>query len=185
MTNIEIGDEPRRPSRVRDKWDGVTDPGFLTLPYVLLLHQAELELSSENLNVLLNFIAHWHSSGRMPHPRTTTIARRMGVSTRSVQRSLSWLIKNDFIAKLPRLSRQAVQQYDMLPLIRKLRPYADARIRFIQEKDFERVLDDTIEVVVRDNRRSVQEMFGGVGRRLTENQTLPERLPARRIEDEL
>ncbi len=71
--------EPPKQSR-SNKWDGVTDPGFLTLPYVLLLHQAELEISSEHLNVLLNVVAHWHSNGRMPYPRSTTIARRMGTS---------------------------------------------------------------------------------------------------------
>lgn len=174
MTNTEMsGQPPQRQSRVREHWDGVTDPGFLTLPYVLLLHQADLNLSSENLNVLLNFIAHWHANGRMPHPRTSTIARRMGISVRSVQRSLAWLIENSFIEKLPRLSREAVQQYSLLPLVLKLKPYANARIKYIQEKDYERVLDDTIEVVVRDQRRSAQEMFGDVGRRLTENQPLP------------
>lgn len=181
MTIIESSGQPLGQSRVREKWDGVTDPGFLTLPYVLLLHQADLNLSSEHLNVLLNFIAHWHSSGRMPHPRTTTIARRMGISVRTVQRSLSWLIANGFIMKLPRLSRTAVQQYDMLPLIQKLKPYAEARIPFIQAKDYERVLDDNIEVVVRDQRRTVQDMFGGVARRLQENETLTRK----KTEDEL
>ena len=166
-------------SRVREKWDGVTDPGFLTLPYVLLIHQADLKISSEHLNVLLNFIAHWHSNGRMPHPRTSTIARRMGISPRTVQRSLAWLIANGFLAKLPRLDRDAAQQYSMLPLVLKLKPYAEARIEFIKEKDFERVLDDNIEVVIRDRRPTVQDMFEGVGRRLQEN------LPVKNLAGEL
>jgi hypothetical protein len=181
MTIIDSGEEPYRESRVRSKWDYVTDPGFLTLPYVLLLHQADLKISSEHLNVLLNVIAHWHSNGRMPYPRTTTIAKRMGISPRSVQRSLSWLIRNEFLAKAPRASRDDPQQYNMLPLVEKLKPYAWERIKYIQAKDFERVLDDNIELVARDRRRSVQEMFGDVPRRLSENQTLP----ARRTEDEL
>jgi hypothetical protein len=79
---------PQR-ERVRDKWDVVTDPGFLALPYVLLLHQFALGLSSENLNVLLHVLAHWHSKGRMPYPHSNTIAKRMGASQRTVQRSLS------------------------------------------------------------------------------------------------
>ncbi|MGJ5068882.1 helix-turn-helix domain-containing protein [Bradyrhizobium sp. SZCCHNRI1009] len=180
MTITETG-EPRRPSRVRAKWDYVTDPGFLTLPYVLLLHQADLKISSEHLNVLLNIIAHWHSNGRMPRPRTSTIARRMGISERTVQRGLSWLIENKFIAKAPRRSRDDLQEYDMAPLVEKLKPYAWARIQYIQEKDFERVLDDTIEVMARDRRPIAQEMFGDVARRLSENQILP----AKRTEDEL
>ena len=181
MTIIEPGEHSHRESRVRSKWDYVTDPGFLTIPYVLLLHQADLKISSEHLNVLLNVIAHWHSNGRMPYPRTTTIAKRMGISPRSVQRSLSWLIKNGFLAKVPRASRDDPQQYNMLPLVQKLKPYAWERIKYIQAKDFERVLDDTIEVVVRDRTPTAQEMFGDVARRLTENQPLP----AKRTEDEL
>lgn len=181
MDIIETSGEPLRESRVRSKWDYVTDPGFLTLPYVLLLHQADLKISSEHLNVLLNVIAHWHSNGRMPYPRTTTIAKRMGISPRSVQRSLSWLIKNEFLAKAPRASRDDPQQYNMLPLVQKLKPYAWERIKYIQAKDFERVLDDTIEVVTRDRRPSAQEMFGDVGRRLQEHQTMS----AKQTEDEL
>jgi hypothetical protein len=101
-----LNGEPLHRGRVRGKWDYVSDPGYLTLPYVLLLHQAELEISSEHLNVLLNIIAHWHSNGRMPHPRSTTIARRMGTSPRTVQRSMSWLIANGFLAKTPKLNRR-------------------------------------------------------------------------------
>jgi DNA replication protein DnaD len=157
MTNTDTSGEPLRQSRVRAKWDFVTDPGFLTLPYVLLLHQSDLKISSEHLNVLLNFIAHWHSNGRMPHPRTSTIANRMGISPRSVQRAVSWLIENGFLAKMPRLRRDDVQQYDMAPLVEKLRPYAWERIKYIQEKDFERVLDDNIHIATQ---KTVNEMFG-------------------------
>jgi hypothetical protein len=170
MTNIEPIAEPRLPSRVRDKWGFVTDPGFLTLPYVLLLHQSDLKISSEHLNVLLNFIAHWHAKGRMPRPRTATIARRMGISTRTVQRAIAWLLKNEFMAKVPRVSRDDLQEYDLAPLVDKLRPYAWARIQYIQEKDFERVLDDAVEVVARDRRPSAHEMFGEVARRSLEDE---------------
>jgi len=162
MSTTDHNGEPQHGGRVREKWDYVTDPGFLTLPYVLLLHQYELEISAEHLNVLMHFIAHWHSNGRMPHPRTTTIARRMGISPRTVQRSLAWLIENRFIAKIPKLYRDDPQQYDMRPLIAKLKPYALARIKYIQAKDFERVLDDNIHLA---SQRTVGEMFGGVAKK--------------------
>jgi predicted transcriptional regulator len=161
MSTTDIGEPPQR-SRVRDKWDFVSDPGFLTLPYVLLLHQADLRITSEHLNVLLNVIAHWHSNGRMPYPRSTTIAKRMGTSPRTVQRSLAWLIENGFLAKMPRFSRKDPQRYDMQPLVQKLRPYAWARIKYIQEKDFERVLDDNIHLATQ---KTVAEMFGGVAKK--------------------
>jgi predicted transcriptional regulator len=157
------GDPPKR-SRVRDKWDYVTDPGFLTLPYVLLLHQAELKISSEHLNVLLNVIAHWHSNGRMPYPRSTTIAKRMGTSTRTVQRSLAWLIENGFLAKAPRVSRKDPRQFNMVPLVEKLKPFAWERIKYIQERDYEKVLDDNIHVA---SQRTAQGMFGSLTKKST------------------
>jgi predicted solute-binding protein len=75
--------------RVRARFGKVVDPGFQPVPDVLLFHQSDLKLSSEELNVLLNLMAHWHEPKRMPFPRTATIVRRMGVSERTVQRLLS------------------------------------------------------------------------------------------------
>jgi hypothetical protein len=116
MSNVDqIDPPPGTGERVRDKWGIVSDPGFLTVPYVLILHQMALGLSSENLNVLLNVIAHWHAKGRMPYPHSATIAKRMGASQRTVQRSLSWLCKNGFMAKAPKRRRSDTQAYDMEP----------------------------------------------------------------------
>ena len=152
---------PAGRTTVRDKWGIVSDPGFLTLPYVLLLHQFALGLSSEHLNVLLNVIAHWHAEGRMPYPHSSTIAKRMGASQRTVQRSLSWLCKNGFMAKVPKRRRSDTQAYDMEPLKAKLRPFALERIRLIQAKDYAHVLsDDYLHAL--SKQRTVEEMFGGV-----------------------
>jgi len=130
--------------RLRDKWGYVIDPGFLALPYVLLLHQAELGLSSECLNVLMNFLAHWHAEGRMAYPHTNTIAKRMGVHKRSVQRAVSWLVKEGFIAKVPKRSIRDRQAYDLKPLVEKLQPYAWGRIQLMQERRKEEVLSDDV-----------------------------------------
>lgn len=85
-----------------------------------LLFQHALGLSSEHLNVLLNLIAHWHSPERIPCARSSTIACRMGTSQRTVQSSLSWLVQNGFIAKMPRASMNKPQVYDLTPLVTKL-----------------------------------------------------------------
>jgi hypothetical protein len=135
----------------------------------LLLHQADLGLSSEGLNVLLNFIAHWHADGRMAYPHTNTIAKRMGISRRSVQRSVSLLIKNGFMAKVPKRSRTDRQGYDLRPLVEKLKPYAWARIQLIQERRHQDVLSDELIVeLARPPRKTAQEMFAGVGMPVTD-----------------
>jgi hypothetical protein len=176
MSETEIfPEEPPQRGRLRAKWDFVIDPGFLACPYVLLLHQAALGLTSEHMNVLLNVMAHWHAAGRMAFPHSHTIAKRMGTSQRSVQRSLAWLTANGFIAKVKRLRRTDPQGYDLSPLIEKLKPYAWERIQLIREKRYPEVLSDdvVVELANRRERRSVEEMFGGVGRRLQENHPVP------------
>ena len=151
---------------LRERWGYVIDPGFLALPYVVLLHQAELGLTSECLNVLLNFLAHWHAEGRMAYPHSNTIAKRMGVSPRSVQRSISWLIKEGFIAKVPKRTSHDRQAYDLRPLVEKLKPYAWARVQLMQERRKEDVLsDDVLIELSRPPRPTGAEMFAEAVRR--------------------
>lgn len=114
--------------RVRERFGKVADPGFQPVPDVLLFHQADLELSSEELNVLLNLMAHWYEPERMPFPRAATIAHRMGVSERTVQRLLSRLCKRGFIAKIKEQNVTGAKAYDLRPLIKKLGPYAQKRL---------------------------------------------------------
>jgi hypothetical protein len=176
MSETEIFQEdPPQRGRLRAKWDFVIDPGFLAAPYVLFLHQAALGLTPEHLNVLLNIMAHWHAAGRMAFPHSHTIAKRMGISQRTVQRSLAWLTANGFMKKIKRVRRDEPQGYDLSPLVEKLKPYAWARIQLLREKRYPEVLSDdvVIELANRQKQRTVEEMFGGLGRRLSENQTLP------------
>jgi hypothetical protein len=176
MSSTEIfEEEPPHRGRLRAKWDFVTDPGFLAVPYVLLLHQSALGLTSEHMNVLLNILAHWHAAGRMAFPHSHTIAKRMGTSQRSVQRSLSWLIANGFVAKVKRVRRDEPQGYDLSPLVEKLKPYAWERIQLLRAKRYPEVLSDdvVIELANQPERKTVEEMFGNLARRLSENQALP------------
>lgn len=114
--------------RVRARFGVVADPGFQPVPDVLLFHQAELGLTSEELNVLLNVTAHWYEPERMPFPRATSIARRMGSSERSVHRHLQSLTAKGFIAKVKGQSATGTPSYDLGPLLAKLRPLAQKRL---------------------------------------------------------
>jgi DNA-binding MarR family transcriptional regulator len=114
--------------RIRDRFGIVVDPGFQALPDVLLINQSDLEISSEELNVLLNVMAHWHEPERMPFPRPATIARRMGVSERTVQRLLRQLRKRGFVEKVKGQNKYGTPAYDLRPLLDKLLPYARKRL---------------------------------------------------------
>lgn len=104
----------------------IAGAGFQPLPDVLLFHQVELGLRSEDLNVLLNILAHWYFPERMPYPHPNTIAKRMGVSLRTVQRSMTRLRKLEMIGKGAK-NQDGRMTIDVTPMLDKLRPFAKKR----------------------------------------------------------
>jgi DNA-binding transcriptional regulator YhcF (GntR family) len=114
--------EPLTGFRIQERWGVVADPGFQALPDILVLHQAELGITSEELNVLLNLTAHWWRAGDAVFPRAETIAKRMGVSPRTVRRLLGCLIKKGFVKKSKMPSGNIA--YEMESLKAKLSPIA-------------------------------------------------------------
>ena len=101
-------------------------PGWTPLPDVLIFNQSRLKLGSEDLNVLLNMMAHYYTAGEMPFVRPTVIAKRMGVSARTVQRSIARLRKLRLLDKT-QLGKGRFT-HDLTPLIEKLQPLARERI---------------------------------------------------------
>jgi hypothetical protein len=83
-----------------DKWGEGLNAGFQLLPDVLLKHQHKLGLTATDLVVLINLTMQWWYRDRHPFPKTTTIARRMGASPRTVQRSLNRLEKLGLLQKV-------------------------------------------------------------------------------------
>jgi DNA-binding MarR family transcriptional regulator len=77
--------------RASDKWGDAASIGFQLVPDVLLKNQAKLELTATDMLVLLNVLMHWWYADKRPFPRSTTIAARMDVQPRTVQRSLARL----------------------------------------------------------------------------------------------
>lgn len=112
--------------RVRARFGVVAQPGYQPLPDVLLFHQAELGITSEELNVLLNLLAHWYEPARMPFPRASIVARRIGVSDRSVHRALASLAGKGLISKVKR--SEGGVAYDVTPLLQRLQPFAQKRL---------------------------------------------------------
>ena len=74
---------------VKEKWQGgVTEgSGFVAIPMALLRLQSKYGLSPTDMLVLINLLAHWWDPSVPVFPRSSTIAKRMGVTVRTVQRS--------------------------------------------------------------------------------------------------
>ena len=67
----------------------------------------------------------------------------MGVSHRTIQRSLQRLLKNGFMTKMKKEGRKDPQRYDMTPLVEMLKPFAERALTVTQTRSYDNVLDDT------------------------------------------
>ncbi|WP_181953240.1 helix-turn-helix domain-containing protein [Achromobacter kerstersii] len=92
--------QDKKPSPLQEKWgEEILELGFVLVPTLLLRKQKDLGLESTELVVLLNLLSTWWVPERNPFPRTATIAQRMHVTQRTVQRCLKTLEDKGFIAK--------------------------------------------------------------------------------------
>ena len=79
--------------------EGLT--GYTAVPDVLIRSQRQLKLSAIEMVVILNLLAHWWSGdGEWPYPRVSTIAGRMGVTSRTVERAIKSLESKGMILHL-------------------------------------------------------------------------------------
>lgn len=106
------------------KWGkAVIALGFSVLPSLLFKAQARLGLNSNQLVLLLHLAEHWWDRDRLPFPEKATLASRMGLSPRQVQRYLTELQTGGFIQRIERYAAHKGQQsnyYDLSGLVEKL-----------------------------------------------------------------
>lgn len=74
---------------IKEKWQGAVTKGsgFVAIPVALLRLQSKFELTPTEMLVLINLLVHWWDPTRAVYPRSTTIAKRMGIDKRTVQRA--------------------------------------------------------------------------------------------------
>lgn len=65
--------------------------GWTAVPTSLLFLQGTLNMTPVTFNVLLHLLMHWWNPAEWPHPSQKSISVRMGVSVRTVQRSIKEL----------------------------------------------------------------------------------------------
>lgn len=111
------------PVTVKEKWQGaVTEgSGFVAVPMSLLRLQTKLRLTATDMVVLINLLAHWWDPARAVFPRSSTIAARMGVAKRTVQRATQKMIKAKLIERgTLNLHGRELRTYQFTPLAERL-----------------------------------------------------------------
>jgi DNA-binding transcriptional ArsR family regulator len=117
-----LGKKDKR--RAEDKFGvPVMKHGYTMLPNLLMRAQGKLMIGHAEFNVLVQLVHHWWDADKDPHPAKETIARRMGLSPRQVQRYITSLEKAGLVKRVERFSGRKAQisnGYDLSPLVKKL-----------------------------------------------------------------
>jgi hypothetical protein len=111
----------RRVGVAETKWGAAISGGpngYQLVPDVLLRKQTDLKLDATDIVILLNICMHWWESepSKMPHPRPVTIAKRMGISTRTVERHIARLGDlglMEWMSQEPRADAPSVRRFDL------------------------------------------------------------------------
>ena len=115
----------------RKKWGKAIDAGFAIIPDVLIRAQRVLELDSVDLAIILNLVMHWWRADELPYPRPAVIARRIGVSTRTVERRIAALEMRGLITRLlPEKSQDklTIRRFDLSNLVMQLGGLSDGNL---------------------------------------------------------
>lgn len=117
--------------RPQAKWGAAVaggETGFHVVPDVLVRGQSTLGITATELVVVLNLLLHWWKADSFPHPRPSVIAKRMGVSTRTVERAIQSLEDKGLIRRLPPEKKDAgptVRRFDMSGLVKAVQQLAE------------------------------------------------------------
>lgn len=110
-------------SDIVEKWgQEVAERGFAQVPnYLLLINQfldEESRLSPAELLVLIQLIGSWWKRDDLPFPSMSTLSKRIGVSTRQIQRAVNRLEELGLIKRTKRRSSGIISSnaYDLRPL---------------------------------------------------------------------
>ena len=129
---ISPNPDPDPKSQPRAKWGDAVAAGYQVLPDALLRGQKLLNLTATDIVVIANLNQAWWYEDRLPYLQPQTIAKRMGVSERSVQRSLSRLRERGFLQQSRKKQDDGTVRYyhDLSGLRMQLEQLARRDIRY-------------------------------------------------------
>lgn len=109
--------------RSEAKWGRqVMDQGFCILPSLLFRAQSRLGLKAPHLVLVLQLAEFWWYDENLPWPKKETIAQRMGLKEKQVQRIVRALEQRGYITRRTRMTPhgQTSNAYDLSGLVRRL-----------------------------------------------------------------
>jgi hypothetical protein len=128
---IPIGERPGASAAKMSerKWgrETIAIRGFCLFPSLLLHAQARLKMTPVHLAIVLHLADFWWDADRKPWPSKATLARRVGLSPRHVQRQMAELEVMGLVKRYERanaLKGKLSNQYDLSGLVARLKEIA-------------------------------------------------------------
>lgn len=119
-------------SDILEKWgEDVASRGFAQIPnYLLLINQfldEDSRLSPIEQLVLIQLIGNWWKKDELPFPSMSTLAQRIGVSSRQIQRAVNHLDNIGLIKRTKRRQSGLISSnaYDLTPLVNMLQKVSE------------------------------------------------------------
>lgn len=113
---------------LNQKWGKDTmAANYAVVPSALLRGQARLGITATELAILIHLIDHWWKPDEMPWPSKKTLAERLRVGAKTIQRAMARLEEEGLIKRESRFHNtggRASNRYDLAPLVDRLKPIA-------------------------------------------------------------
>lgn len=125
-----LGAEAAAPPKRRSaeaKWGrSVMERGFVMVPAILLRGQRRLGLTPTQLAVLLQLIGWWTDADTQPWSAKSTLAQRIGISERQLQRQVAQLEKHGLVQRVEKVTHRGKRPntYDLSGLVKRLQELA-------------------------------------------------------------
>ena len=109
------------------KWGrAVMERGYVTIPAMLLRGQRRLGLTPTQLAILLQIIDWWIYADKDPWSAKSTLAQRIGISERQLQRQVAQLEQAGLVRRVERIGSRGKlpNGYDLSGLVRRMQELA-------------------------------------------------------------
>lgn len=110
------------------KWGkDVMREGFTIFPAILFRGQQRLGLNSTQMMVLIHLADYWWQKDNSPRPAMKTIAERMGISRRQLQRYMGELEQAGLVKRIERKAHnqgKLPNEFDLSGLVERLKKLA-------------------------------------------------------------
>jgi len=136
MESTRISANQTSLSEPEAKWGELLDAGFQVFPDVILRSQGLLGLNAVDIVVIANITQAWWFADELPFLLPASIAKRMGVAERTVQRSLAKLRSKGLLKRRKRILGDGSVRYvyDLTGLRERLTPFARREVRFSESQ---------------------------------------------------